>query len=89
MKTVHSDICDKIDRQTDAVAKLKASSSVIKKSEQDLEWKRKQVGKAIDNGQFITAFFLKNFLKIYWVCTMVTPNRGIFPYLAPNDKIGE
>ena len=54
MKTVHSDICDKIDRQTDAVAKLKASSSVIKKSEQDLEWKRKQVGKAIDNGQFIT-----------------------------------
>ena len=54
MKTVHSDICDEIDRQTDAVAKLKASSSVIKKSEQDLEWKRKQVGKAIDNGQFIT-----------------------------------
>ena len=52
MKTVHSDICDKIDRQTDAVAKLKASSSVIKKSEQDLEWKRKQVGKAIDNGKF-------------------------------------
>ena len=63
MKTVHSDICDKIDRQTDAVAKLKASSSVIKKSEQDLEWKRKQVGKAIDNGQFITVVFL--FLKLF------------------------
>ena len=56
MKTVHSDICDKIDRQTDAVAKLKASSSVIKKSEQDLEWKRKQVGKAIDNGKIFDFF---------------------------------
>ena len=50
MKTVHTDICDKIDRQCDAVAKLKTSSSVIKKSEQDLEWKRKQVAKAIENG---------------------------------------
>ena len=50
MKTVHTDICDKIERQTDAVAKLKTSSSVIKKSEQDLEWKRKQVAKAVENG---------------------------------------
>ena len=55
MKTVHTDICDKIDRQTEAVAKLKTSSSVIKKSEQDLEWKRKQVAKAVDNGiKFLT-----------------------------------
>jgi len=51
MKVLHTTICEKIDRAASNVAQVQKSASVIKKSEQDLELKKKQVSKAIESGK--------------------------------------
>ena len=52
MKVLHTTICEKIDRAASNVAQVQKSASVIKKSEQDLELKKKHVSKAIESGKF-------------------------------------
>lgn len=53
MKVLHTTICEKIDRAASNVAQVQKSASVIKKSEQDLELKKKQVSKAIESGKLL------------------------------------
>ena len=62
MKVLHTTICEKIDRAASNVAQVQKSASIIKKSEQDLELKKKQVSKAIESGKLNqdTTFSMKN-----------------------------
>ena len=62
MKVLHTTICEKIDRAASNVAQVQKSASIIKKSEQDLELKKKQVSKAIESGKLYQdlTFSIKN-----------------------------
>ena len=62
MKVLHTTICEKIDRAASNVAQVQKSASIIKKSEQDLELKKKQVSKAIESGKLYQdpTFSMKN-----------------------------